>query len=235
MMFVIAKGVKDFFQCYATSIGFEVVVEGMVDSNGENGGDDGASNEEDEDGPTRLTGPARLGGIGSGVRAGPGRAAPDSRVVEFGAVTVFIVYAAIKELEDRFLAMIDVKEGKNGESSTAGQNTIKRYELTMTHSHHLPNNLHVKANVGGMRHVLLRISTFRLLNKSCQLGNLRLHFYSIRLDKINLGLHFYFMRLDKLFYAINMSVQQVVIESLSAIEFSLYPSDLVVHVLPQLN
>ncbi|KAK9136502.1 hypothetical protein Sjap_007096 [Stephania japonica] len=102
----------------------------MVDSNGENGGgDDGASNEEDEDGPTRLdrnsglavyytgvygwgyviscndmygvrvlhqiagdsalalTDPARLVGIGSGVRTGPGQAAPDSGVVEFGVVT----------------------------------------------------------------------------------------------------------------------------------------------------
>ncbi|KAK9160491.1 hypothetical protein Syun_006832 [Stephania yunnanensis] len=34
-----------------------------------------------------------------------------------------IVYAAIKELENRLLAIIDVKEGKGGESPTAGQNT----------------------------------------------------------------------------------------------------------------
>ncbi|KAK9102522.1 hypothetical protein Sjap_019776 [Stephania japonica] len=78
-------------------------IRGIVDLNGEKGGDDDANTaakkKENRAGSrsavqqrkgraVRLTGPARLVGIGSGVRAGPGRAAPDSRVVEFGAVTV---------------------------------------------------------------------------------------------------------------------------------------------------
>ncbi|KAK9088811.1 hypothetical protein Scep_027893 [Stephania cephalantha] len=56
-----------------------------------------------------------------------------------------IVYAAIKKLEDRLLAIIDVKEGKSGKSSTAGQNTNE------SQSQEHMNSQNIKDPEGGNR------------------------------------------------------------------------------------